>query len=59
MSCARYDRRRAFRACEAFEEIPAVIWEEGGQHTSAVDGDGGLLFEQDTKRPAPLKRRES
>jgi len=34
--------------CDAFEHIPAAIWNGDVDHTEPFNGDKGILFDEDT-----------
>lgn len=53
MSCKHYDRKADTFRCAAFELIPDAIIESTEDHRQPIDGDGGIVFEQDPAQPEP------
>lgn len=60
LSCKRFDRTPRDKwglFCEAFGDtpIPDDILQSRFDHRQPHPGDGGLQFEQDASKPAPLR----
>lgn len=45
--CDSCTRRTGEASCEAFDQIPVEIVALSGDHRQPVEGDGGIVYEQD------------